>query len=80
MTTDPSPTLEATRLTDPERTFFKDLPRTAEYGGRSVSEWSSDRVKAYLDQARRGKERVEAHRIRVEPPKLEADSSSESRI
>jgi hypothetical protein len=64
-------------LTDLQKTFFTDIPKTPEYGSRAVCDWVKDKVAEYIGQLRSGKERIEANRIKVEPPKLQASGDYE---
>jgi hypothetical protein len=55
-------------VTDLPRAFFEDIPRSPEYGNLAVRDWRQDKVASYLEQLRRGKEKIEANRIKVEAP------------
>lgn len=64
-------------MTDLPCTLLIDLPKVPEYGGRAVRDWSKDSTNEYLGLLKTGKERIEANRIKVEPPHLEPTGNFE---
>jgi hypothetical protein len=51
-------------------TFFKTIPASVDYNLRPLEEWMADHVGEYVRRLRQGKERIDANRIKVEPPKV----------
>ncbi len=64
-------------LKDLRQAFCVEIPKTSEYGMRTVHDWTIDRVHEFLSQLKSAREHIEANRIKVEPPDLEADDASE---
>ena len=52
------------RVDSLERTFLEQV--SSAYALRSVQDWATDRVDEYVTRLKRGKERIDAHRLKVE--------------
>ncbi|MDP9315048.1 MAG: hypothetical protein M3R24_29965 [Chloroflexota bacterium] len=59
-----------TVTTNVVETFLDRIPASQDYNMKRVAEWMSDRVSEYTDRIRRGKQHIEANRIKVDPPSL----------
>jgi hypothetical protein len=58
------------QITDARATFLNTLPSSTDYGLGPVERWVSDRTEEYIGRIRRGKERIEAHRLKVASPEV----------
>lgn len=60
--------LHLKRVDSLEKTFLEQV--CSAYTSRSVQDWATDRVDEYITRLKRGKERIDAHRLKVEQAKI----------
>jgi hypothetical protein len=58
-------------LKDLNETFMERIPASPDYGLKRVPDWITDHVDEYTERLRRGKQRIEDHKLKVDAPELE---------
>lgn len=56
--------------TDLRETFLERIPASPDYGFKRVPDWITDHVDEYTERIRRGKQRIEEHRLKVDAPEI----------